>query len=324
MRSAGTTIRGGRGWSGPCSHRPSLGPLRASPVDVAAFAKQTRSSRLVPPPPKLRGEYGSNKRSYVEEYDVREAETLAETDMVSPVVVAKIIESLAIGHFQELSGDRSDVPRSAEMKDLDLTFMLSRITFSFADLPSTSDTIEAETCFKPQKVSFKRDFAVRNKTAGGAAVAAATSTYVLVNFKTRKLSIAPKEMVDQYADFSTKDSSILGASLPRKGKLASLSPDDAEVCSSYVVEASDIDLNGHVGASVYIHWILDSAVAQGQRLDKISSLDVEYKQECFLGERIQCLTRSQDAEDGSGREIDHLVQTEEGNVLLRARSSFHA
>ena len=182
MRSAGTTIRGGRGWSGPRSHRPSLGPLRASPVDVAAFAKQTRSSRLVPPPPKLRGEYGSNKRSYVEEYDVREAETLAETDMVSPVVVTKIIESLAIGHFQELSGDRSDVPRSAEMKDLDLTFMLSRITFSFADLPSTSDTIEAETCFKPQKVSFKRDFAVRNKTAGGAAVAAATSTYVLVNF----------------------------------------------------------------------------------------------------------------------------------------------
>ena len=51
---------------------------------------------------------------------------------------------------------------------------------------------------------------------------------------------------------------------------------------------------------------------------------MEYKQECFLGERIQCLTRSQDAEDGSGMEIDHLVQTEEGNVLLRARSSFHA
>ena len=223
MRSAGTTIRGGRGWSGPRSHRPSLGPLRASPVDVAAFAKQTRSSRLVPPPPKLRGEYGSNKRSYVEEYDVREAETLAETDMVSPVVVTKIIESLAIGHFQELSGDRSDVPRSAEMKDLDLTFMLSRITFSFADLPSTSDTIEAETCFKPQKVSFKRDFAVRNKTAGGAAVAA-TSTYVLVNFKTRKLSIAPKEMHDQYADF-TKDRPSWARAFP-EGQAGIAFPDD--------------------------------------------------------------------------------------------------
>ncbi|QDZ21638.1 acyl-ACP thioesterase [Chloropicon primus] len=311
------TRRHGTQYSGECGTA-----LRAQGLQVGDVER----TRLVPAPPKTGGGFGAKGRSYVERFDVQGCETIpgsASGQVISPIVVTKIVESLAIGHFQTLSGDTSDVPRSKEMKDLDLTFMLSRITFSFCDLPARGDAVEAETCFKPQKVSFKRDFAVRNKTSGKLA-AAATSTYVLVNVKTRKLFIAPKEMIDLYKDTSTKDTSAqLGVpNLPKKSKLGSFTSEEAKLSSSFVVEQSDIDLNGHVGASVYIHWILDSAVEEGVRLDAISTLDIEYKEECFLGENIECYTQTTTGEDG-GREINHLVQTQEGKILLRAKSLWH-
>lgn len=290
---------------------------RGSRTRLRASQATTRStSRLSPAPPKTRGEYASDKRSYVEEYVVSDCETIEEGNVVSPVIITKIVESLAIGHFQKLSGDSSDVPRSKEMKELDLTFMLSRITFDFSELPQSDHQVEAETCFKPQKVSFKRDFAIRNKSTG-ATVAAVTSTYVLVNFKTRKLSIAPKEMVDLYKDFSTKDTSRLGLVLPRKSKLGSFTSEEAQLTKTFTVEESDIDLNGHVGATVYIHWILDSS--ESASLETLKTLDIEYKQECFLGEKIQCYIQTSVTEEGK-KEISHLIQTEEGNILLRAKS----
>ena len=222
-------------------------------LEARAQAVEPLRTRLVPAPPKTKdGEYSEDGRSYLEEYVLGDCETIEGGELVSPVVITKIIESLAIGHFQKLSGDQSDVPRSKEMKELDLTFMLSRITFAFKSLPASDHQVQAETCFKPQKVSFKRDFAVRN-TATGAIVAAATSTYVLVNFKTRKLSGAPKEMVDLYKDYNAKNSAEkLGTELPKKSKLPTFTSDDEEAkpSTTYVVEDTDIDLNGELGAIV--------------------------------------------------------------------------
>ena len=77
---------------------------------------------------------------------------------------------------------------------------------------------------------------------------------------------------------------------------------------------------GHVGASVYIHWILDSAEAEEMTLDSLTTLDIEYKQECFLNERIECYTQKSDSSTNQGTEINHLIQTNEGKVLLRAKS----
>ena len=84
-------------------------------------------------------------------------------------------------------------------------------------------------------------------------VAAATSTYVLVNFKTRKLSVAPKEMVDLSKDYNTKNSAEkLGTELPKKSKLPTFTSDDeeAKLSTTYVVEDTDIDLNGEPVAIV--------------------------------------------------------------------------
>jgi acyl-ACP thioesterase len=291
-------------------------------------------TRLGKAPPKTRGDYAPDGRSYLEEYDLTHCETTpmagggssaTSPPVISPIVVTKMIEAVAIGHFQKLSGDYSDVPRSKEMNELNLTFMLSRITFEFSDLPQRDQVVETETLFKPQRVSFKRDFAVRNKT-NGSVVAAATSTYVLVNFVTRKLSVAPKEVVDLYKDTMSKDTSRLGVNLPRKSKLSAFTSEEGELTKSYVVEESDIDLNGHVGASVYINWILDSA--QMTSLSSLKTLDIEYKQECFVGQDIECYIQvvpleSGEAEEEEGerkKEIHHLVQTKQGEILLRAKS----
>jgi len=303
------------------------GPQRAQSQQAEEQGKVR--SRLGTAPPKIRGDYAPDGRSYLEEYDVSGCETTtmpgsssSSPPVISPVVVTKMIESLAIGHFQKLSGDYSDVPRSKEMNELNLTFMLSRITFEFSELPQSNQALEAETLFKPQKVSFKRDFAVRNKT-NGSVVAAATSTYVLVNFVTRKISIAPKEVVDLYKDYSTKDTSRLGVTLPRKSKLSAFTSEEGSLTKSYVVEESDIDLNGHVGASVYINWILDSA--QASSLGALRTLDIEYKQECFVGQNIECYIQTDPSTNEEGkREVQHLVQTKEGEMLLRAKSIWTA
>ena len=120
------------------------GPQRAQSQRVEEQGEVKTPTRLGKAPPKTRGDYAPDGRSYLEGYDLTHCETTpmagggssaTSPPVISPIVVTKMIEAVAIGHFQKLSGDYSDVPRSKEMNELNLTFMLSRITFEFSDLP---------------------------------------------------------------------------------------------------------------------------------------------------------------------------------------------
>ncbi len=62
------------------------------------------------------------------------------------------------------------------------------------------------------------------------------------------------------------------------------------VCVCVCAQESDIDDNGHVGSMVYVHWLMESV--EGAALDRLKTLEVEYKEECFVGQRIQCFVET--------------------------------
>ena len=90
------------------------------------------------------------------------------------------------------------------------------------------------------------------------------------------------------------------------------------LCVCVCAQESDIDDNGHVGSMVYVHWLMESV--EGAALDRLKTLEVEYKEECFVGQRIQCFVETVAETDEATTEINHHVQTEDGTVLMRAKS----
>ena len=96
--------------------------------------------------------------------------------------------------------------------------------------------------------------------------------------------------------------------------------DEADTDHVYHVREADIDGNGHVEATVYVHWILDHADVEPE--SSLHSLDIEYKQECFLGQEVHSLSKRAVPVEGSGSErvLNHIVQTKEGELLLKAES----
>ena len=333
----------------------ALRPTHARAREVVI--EGTAGSRFVLPPVIDSG-IAEDGRSYREQHRL---------EVVSPTELIRVIASAAKGHFSELSGDYSDVPRSAEMRELGLSFFLTRLTIDFfGEPPRAGQAVEVETFFRPARVSFRRDFVIRD-AASGAVVAAATSTYVLVNLETRRLGRAPKAMVDSYADYFAGDGGRFAEPrLPSKSKIAADVPRDAaHAAVTFVVAPRDIDRNGHVEATVYIEWLLESIGAlrtnrtrapkkEGKEEEGVEGmegmegegtfphfpstlthLDVEYKQECFLGQEIVSLAAhaeeagagAGDGKDGDGggggdggMAVDHVVATGEGETLIRAKT----
>ena len=105
--------------------------------------------------------------------------------------------------------------------------------------------------------------------------------------------------------------------MPKKTKISQFQLEEAQNKSVFVVQEEDIDDNGHVEGTVYVDWILDSVAKSSSTL---ALLDIEYKQECFLGQEIHSLSQTIESEEG--KDISHIVQTKDGVVLLRAHSKW--
>jgi acyl-CoA thioesterase FadM len=157
------------------------------------------------------------------------------------------------------------------------------------------DVVCVRTYFQSEgRIGARRDWTLTD-AATGEALGVATSSWVMVNFVTRRLSKMPDEISEQYKQLMPDPAQHTIEASETRLKLPPLS--DAVACRPHWPSTVHMDMNNHVNNTAYLTWILDSMpmdVTEGWRL---AQYEVDYKAEAKSGAplhlmRVACVLQT--------------------------------
>eukprot|EP01018_Ginkgo_biloba_P003688 Gb_11733 [translate_table: standard] len=150
------------------------------------------------------------------------------------------------------------------------------------------DVVEIDTWVAASgKNGMRRDWLVRDYKSGQI-LTRATSTWVMMNKETRKLSKFPKEVREEIEPYYLERSAIVGDDAQ---KIYKLDDDTAEnIRSGLSPRWSDMDVNQHVNNVKYIGWILESVPIPILRNHDLANMIIEFRRECRPSYMLQSLT----------------------------------
>ena len=138
-----------------------------------------------------------------------------------------------------------------------------------------------QTYFQQEgRIGARRDWLVSDASTGEA-LGCATSSWVMLNFKTRRLSKLPDEAAEDYRKLMPDPPQHSITKEQTRLKLPEVS-DKAE-CRLHTPSSVHTDMNNHVNNTAYLTWILDSIPADVQEQCILAQYEVDYKAEALLG-----------------------------------------
>lgn len=165
-----------------------------------------------------------------------------------------------------------------ELKQQKLFWVLSRITVEINKPLTWYQFGEVETWPKGvEKIIYLRDFLVRNQEQE--TVAKATSGWLAIDIETKRPRMLKTELSELFSKL--KDRHAIHV-LPEK-----LSPVKEGEISEVKANYFDIDLNGHVTASRYIDWMMDTFSVEFHQNNYPKLLSINYLSETMINETVK-------------------------------------
>lgn len=156
-----------------------------------------------------------------------------------------------------------------------VTWVLSRFHVRFLRYPAWGQGLTIETWPSGRQPLFAiRDYAVSDESGP---VAEATSSWLIVDLKTRR----PVRTEEHLEGFPLLEKRALADSFPSLP-----APSRADGTAEFPVFHSDIDLNRHVTASVYIHRALETLPEEILFRLRPVSIEANFRGEAFYGDRL--------------------------------------
>ncbi|KAG6757710.1 hypothetical protein POTOM_038032 [Populus tomentosa] len=148
------------------------------------------------------------------------------------------------------------------------------------------DIVEIETWFGASgKNGMRRDSLIRSQ-ATGHVFASATSTWVMMNEKTRRLSKMPEEVRAEISPWFIEKQAI-HEDVPEK--ISKLDSNAKYVNSNLKPKRSDSDMNQHVNNVKHVRWMLETIPDQFLESHQLSGIILEYRRECGSSNIVQSL-----------------------------------
>lgn len=184
----------------------------------------------------------------------------------------QLMQDIASSHASRLGVGYDDLqPR-------ELAWVLSRKKIYFYDFPMMGETISLRTWPKgiQQKLFFMRDHEMRGDD--GRRLAAATSAYVLVSTRARRI-VLPNAL-----DMPLPDNGGLNAIDESLEKITAV--EDLCECYTQPVGYSAVDIMGHVNNARYVEWISDCFSIEEHQAHRPAWLQINYINEVKPGEQV--------------------------------------
>ncbi|XP_044490355.1 palmitoyl-acyl carrier protein thioesterase, chloroplastic-like [Mangifera indica] len=190
-----------------------------------------------------------------------------------------------------------------------LIWVVSRMQVQVDHYPVWGEVVEIDTWVGASgKNGMRRDWLIRSQ-ATGHIFARATSTWVMMNEDTRRLSKMPEVVRAEISPWFI-DKCAIKEDVPEK--ILKLDGNAKHVNSDLQPKRTDLDMNNHVNNVKYVRWMLETIPDQFQEL---SGIILEYRRECGGSDKVQALC--QPDEDGVLKEG---VKQDTGITLLNGFS----
>nr|POE60532.1 palmitoyl-acyl carrier protein thioesterase, chloroplastic [Quercus suber] len=136
-----------------------------------------------------------------------------------------------------------------------------------------------------EKNGMRRDWLVRSQ-ATGHVFARATSTWVMMNQETRRLSKMPEEVRAEISPWFI-DKQAIKEDCPEK--IVKLDSKARYMDSNLKAKRSDLEMNHHVNNVKYVRWMLETIPDEILGSHKLSTIILEYRRECGNSDIVQLL-----------------------------------
>ncbi|KAL7240308.1 hypothetical protein ACSBR2_006044 [Camellia fascicularis] len=205
-----------------------------------------------------------------------------------------------------------------------LIWVVSRMQVQVDHYPIWGEVLEIDTWVGASgKNGMRRDWLIRSQ-ASGVVFARATSTWVMMNQQTRRLSKMPEEVRAEISPWFIEKQAIKE---DVNEKIEKLDAKAKYVNTDLKPKRSDLDMNHHVNNVKYLRWMLETIPDQFLENHQLSGIILEYRRECGSSDTVQSLCEPQEdgiLKDGTKQDTSMSLQNGfsmasgilEGNGLL--------
>lgn len=172
-------------------------------------------------------------------------------------------------------------------------WVLARMHVIFHKLPKWRDHVNIQSWHKGANgFQFFRDFVVFDKE-GGEKLISATTTWLVIDIDTRRMSKYP-EMSDDENKCIKED--VIAEAAPKI-----VLPKDSSpfFVMKHVVNYSDLDMNGHVNNVKYTEWAMNAIELDVVNNRPVKELAINFNNEILPGDSVDIYRYSETDENGS-------------------------
>ncbi|KAL8105870.1 palmitoyl-acyl carrier protein thioesterase, chloroplastic-like [Apium graveolens] len=246
--------------------------------------------------------------------------------------ILNLLQETALNHvwMSGLLGDGFGATHG--MARNDLMWVVSKLQLQVEQYPIWGEVLQLDTWVGASgKNGMRRDWELRSQ-ATGVVFARATSTWVMMNKKTRRLSKMPDEVRAEISPWFIEKRAITEDTLEKIRKL-----DDSAKhgTSSLKPKRSDLDMNHHVNNVKYVGWMLETMPDEFMEEYQLSNIILEYRKECGSSDIVQALSEPDEDNrtineslgslNGMQLKYTHLLQTKgevKNEEMVRGRTTW--
>ncbi|XP_073053921.1 palmitoyl-acyl carrier protein thioesterase, chloroplastic-like [Primulina eburnea] len=221
--------------------------------------------------------------------------------------ILNLLQETALNHvwMSGLLGDGFGATHG--MMKNNLIWVVSRMQVQVDHYPIWGEVMEIDTWVGASgKNGMRRDWLIRSQ-ATGMVFARATSTWVMMNQQTRRLSKMPDEVRAEISPWFIEKQAIEEDSGPEK--IDKLDNNTRYMNTDLKPKRSDLDMNHHVNNVKYVRWMLEAIPDEFLENHQLSNIILEYRRECGSEEVVQSLCEPQEYElikSGNIHQCNHI------------------
>lgn len=234
------------------------------------------------------------------------------------------LQETALNHVKNAGLLGDGFGSTPEMCKKNLIWVVTKMQVMVDRYPTWGDVVQVDTWVAPSgKNGMRRDWLLRDNT--GEILTRASSCWVMMNKKTRKLSKLPDEVRAEIGNYFVDTPPIVDEDSRRLPKLTDSNAD--YIRTGLTPRWSDLDINQHVNNVKYVGWILESAPLPVVESHELASMTLEYRRECMRDSVLDSLTSVL----GSGLgdlatfgqvECQHLLRLKDGAEIVKGRTEW--
>ncbi|CAN0871505.1 Palmitoyl-acyl carrier protein thioesterase, chloroplastic [Linum grandiflorum] len=176
-----------------------------------------------------------------------------------------------------------------------LIWVVSRMHVLVDHYPIWGEIVEIDTWVAASgKNGMRRDWVIRSQ-ATGHIYARATSTWVMMNEKTRRLSKMPEVVREEISPWFIDKQAIQQDDVDvAADRIVKLDNGAKYVNTDLKPRRSDLDMNHHVNNVKYVKWMLETIPDNFVESHQLSGIILEYRRECRSSDIVQSLCEPDD------------------------------